>query len=684
MQKNSLNDFDIIVLGGSISASITALALTSAGLSVAVIDAGAHPRFALGESLLKPTVYWLRLLAARFNITALDVLANVEKINNEIASTSGVKKSFGFVKHLPHEKIIEDQWWSNIPLSYEEDVSEAHLFRQDTDAFLFNEAVKHCAHVCSGAQVIDIESDEHSISLLFNQSKFRAQYLIDCTSAQSFVAKKYALREEPARFKSDSRTIFTHMINVHPFDDCHVAPQPALDWHEGTLHHLLDDAWVWVIPFDNQARSKNPLVSVGVTFNCNRWPENDLSAEQEWQNLLEMYPALKCQFIDAKNVRPWISTGKLQYSSKHAVADRYCLLGQAYGGIDALYSRGLLNTMQSIYMVVNKIISAKNNNDFSIDNFKPIERLQDVTLEINDLLTHGSYCGFNSVLLTTWWLSIWTLVEQQSIAFVQHPLIFALRKRKASLDNNWSILDKQLAGGDCIANQQMLLGFLRSAVVVMDSYKNQQLTEAEVDRELTDLAGCMSGLGFNFPTYSRALKKIGFDSHARLFLQLEHNLVKVVEDIDRQLQFNRKLRIHPAIQCVIRLIAKSAVAAARSNKPTSPSLLVELSGEALQLQLKSIINTVITDEEKRARTLQQASLVKLIRFTEEEGLSNSLDTSAMICLLNHREANSKTRLYWQRPETGDMMFYIQSTYIQSPEATTHRACYISLDNDFVW
>lgn len=667
-QTDNEIDVDVIVLGGSISASITTLALSSEGASVVLIDTGQHPRFALGESILKPTVYWMRLLAARFNLPQLDVLANVEKINNEIATTSGVKKCFGFVKHQPGQHKARDQWWSNIPVSYEEDVSEAHLFRQDTDAYLFNEAIRACTRVIPGARIKDMEIDSNAVSLGVNQSRINAHYLVDCTSAKSLVADKFELRESPARFRTNSRSIFTHMVNVHPFDECNCAPQPALDWHEGTLHHLLDDAWVWVIPFDNQPRSTNPLVSVGVTFNCYRWPQNEQTAEQEWARLLDTYPALQRQFGDARPVRPWVSTGKLQYSSMQAFGDRYCLLGQSYGGIDALYSRGLLNTMQTIFLVVNKIITALADGDFSTERFKPIEDLQDGLLEINDLLAHGSYCGFGSPRLTTWWLSIWTLVEQQSLAHVQSPLDFALSKKAELATTDWADVDEHLGSGVCIANQLLLLNFLRSGVAIMDRYKKQELDETGVHRELVELSGPLLEIGYDFPTYSRLLKKLGFDPSARIFLQVEHELVLVVEDIDRCLRLEMKLRTTLAVKCIIRLIADTVVASARHAKKSADDAFssrlpidIDLGGEQLQTQLKKVVKKLVTDPNKCAHTLKTMSLIHSIKYSEEESCGfpdGNQAEETLDCLLRYSEGDRSTSLYAQTRTTDHIDLYL--------------------------
>lgn len=644
---------DVIILGGSMAASITALALTAQGLSVALVDSGQHPRFALGESLLKPTVYWMRLLAERFNVPQLNVLANVEKLGEKVAMSSGIKKSFGFVKHEPGENKVSEQWWANIPVSYEEDVSEAHLFRQDTDAWLFNEAVRECSAVIPGAKIENLEITSDGVLLDLADIHLQAQYIVDCTSAKSLVADKFNLREEPCRFKSRSRSIFTHMIGVVPFDECESAPQPALDWHEGTLHHLLDDAWVWVIPFDNQPGSRNPLVSIGVTYNSERWPQNDLTPEQEWDHLLETYPALKRQFGNAKPVRPWVSTGTLQYSSRQAFGDRYCLLGQSYGGIDALYSRGLLNTMQCIYLVVNKLLSNWDHPATLSQSFGPLKNLQDGLLEVNDLLTHGSYCASGSPLLTTWWLSIWTLVEQRSIAHVQPAFQAAIASKPDGAEVNWASVDAEFSNGTCIANQSLLLDFMRPAVELTEAFRRRETDENCVDKALTELAIPLRQIGFDPPRYSRLLKTFGFDQYARILLQTEQKLVGVVEQIDRNLCLNRSLRNHLGVKCVVRLISDALIAWAReANKSKTESCCHFGSTEdLLREQLGAISQKVIPDPAKRLSIQTALNCIHAVSYSEADGSVDPSDEN-MACLLQTTEPGKSTMVY-SKPITSE-------------------------------
>ena len=604
-------DVDVIVLGGSIAATSVALILSSSGLSVALVDKGVHPRFALGESLLKPTVLWMRLLAEKYAVPEFNVLANVEKISRNIAPTSGVKRCFGFVRHQAHQKHITDQWWSNLVVNYDDDIAEAHLFRQDTDAWFFWAAARRCQRVLTGASIDSLQVTADKVELQAGAHKLTAKYVVDCTGARSMLAEQFALREQPHRYRTASRSLFTHMINVAPFDQCGAVPQPAVNWHEGTLHHLLDDAWIWVIPFNNHRDSVNPLTSVGVTYYGDANCDNDLPAEAQWQSLLETYPALQAQFGGASTVRPWIKTGELQYSSRASTGERYCLLGAAYGGIDALFSRGLLNTMQSVYLVSEILIAAVRDNNFERARFEPIERLQRNLLDINDLLSYGFYCCGGDATLTSWWLSAWTLVEQQSNAHIDG----VLEACGAESGHEWQAATDAFAGGAAIAHEELLLPALESAADCMTLFRTQQQSAERTRAGLTDISIRLSPLGFNFPQYRNFLQKVGFNPQSRILLQVEYGIAAVLEDLDAGMNLNGQLRCNALAMCLVKLVSAQAVVAVREQGDPA-SIQVALSGDELAVKLTEAIQKWVPNVAKKHIALSLAGSIERLTYRE--------------------------------------------------------------------
>jgi FADH2 O2-dependent halogenase len=281
------------------------------------------------------------------------------------------------------------------------------------DAYLFHLAAKAGAHPRLATRIADVEIDPDTGVVLRTDKgeEFRASYVVDASGYRSPLSDTFALREEPTRARTHTRTLFTHMIGVQPYDNApsaqpHRKPSP---WHNGTLHHCFDGGWVWVIPFDNHPGARNPLCSVGLTLDPRKYPKNGASPEQEWADFLARFPEIAWQFTKAVAVRPWVSTGRLQYSAKQVVGERFCLTSHAAGFIDALYSRGMTNTTEVINALAWRLIEASRDGDWSTKRFEHVEALQQGLFDVHDDLVYSSFVGFSNYELWNAVNRVWQL-----------------------------------------------------------------------------------------------------------------------------------------------------------------------------------------------------------------------------------------------------------------------------------
>ncbi len=546
--------FDVIILGAGLTGSALGLVLARQGVRALLLDKAPHPRFALGESLLKPTVLWMRALAARYGVDELAVIANLNRVHSEIAPTSGVKKSFGFVRHQAGESRTTAQWWANIAVSYAEEVLEGHLFRQDTDAWLHAQAVAAGCTSMVTDTCTEIAGPDERVYLNTASGTVSAAFVVDCAGWSRSWSRAGALFETPSRLATNSRSLYTHMIGVRPFDDCAAAPAPALPWHQGTLHHILDGAWVWVIPFDNHPRSRNRLVSVGLNLDNRLHPAGNLSPAQEWQAALARYPALHAQFRDAQPVRPWVATGRLQVSAPRVVGERIALLGQAAGNVDALFSRGLLNAFQCLYLLADLLLGALREDDFASARFAPLERLHANLLAVHDGLVHGSYIGFRTTDLTHPWLALWSYVEQLSLAQVVPTLSALERDDQPALARARATLDV----GDCIVGQAAVLETLAGANAVMDAFALNEIDGHRTMEALSALTAPLAARGFDQTRFVQLTTQQVFSKTARRLLSVEHTLTAAIEIIDRHADFPVTLRSAVFVNALVRLLALRA------------------------------------------------------------------------------------------------------------------------------
>ncbi|MFF0861358.1 NAD(P)/FAD-dependent oxidoreductase [Nonomuraea sp. NPDC003560] len=388
--------YDVAILGSGMAGSMLAAVLARNGVEVLLVDQGTHPRFAVGESTIPYTSAMTRIIADRYRVPEIGALASFKGIQRHISRNSGIKQNFGFVYHREgRPQNPEEINQLKIPTALR---TESHLYRQDTDAYLFAVAVRHGAHPRPGTRIeeVDIDPDAGVELRAAGGERFRAKYVVDAGGFRSPLADRFDLRENPTRARHHSRSLFTHMIGVRPFD---AAPAAALHrqpspWHNGTLHHVFDGGWLWVIPFDNHPGSTNPLCSVGLTLDPRRFPQEEPDPQREFDGFLKRFPEIAWQFTDAVATRPWVSTGRLQYSAKRLVGDRFCLTSHAAGFIDALYSRGLTNTLDVVNALAWRLIAAAREDDWSTERFSYVETLQQGLFDVHDDLVYSSFVGF--------------------------------------------------------------------------------------------------------------------------------------------------------------------------------------------------------------------------------------------------------------------------------------------------
>lgn len=415
-------EYDVVILGSGLAGSVAAACLSKAGISVLMLDAGKHPRFAIGESTIPYTSILTSLISERYSVPEIAYLSDFDAIREQISANCGIKRNFGFVYHKPGQ--APDRLQANQFPIYPSGHAETHLFRADVDHWMVRVAQKYGAVLREETVAESVAVDDRAVRLgLSDGSVVSGKFLIDASGFRSPLAQQYGLREEPTRLRTHSRSVFTHMSGVLPFEDT-LAPAERYGnpspWSQGTLHHVFPGGWMWVIPFDNYSGATSDLCSVGISYDPRIHPKPDCDAAQEFDHFLADFPAVRAQFAQAHAVRPWVSTGRLQYSSKQTVGYRWCLTAHAAGFIDALFSRGLQNTMAIVHSLVWRVIDAVREDDFSVARMEYIQDLEQGLLDANDLLVANAYTSFCDWDLWNSWFRVWEVAQVLSTGQVAH------------------------------------------------------------------------------------------------------------------------------------------------------------------------------------------------------------------------------------------------------------------------
>lgn len=430
--------FDVIILGSGIGGSTLATILAKHQAKVLMIDKGTHPRFAIGEALTSHTEKLFLLLSYQYDIPEFNYLSSFHKINQNLQDCGcGYKRSFSFLYHQEGEEQAPQQriqWGTG---------HTSHLFRQEIDHFLVKTATKYGAKLLCETTVSDINIDKSGVVVkLAGGEEIQANYLVDASGYNSILAEKFNLREKPTRFKTHSRSIFTHLVGVKNADDClQEAHENITPFYQGTVHHIFDGGWIWVIPFNNHENSNNPVCSVGLNLDSRRFPKkNNLSPEQEFQDFISRFPTIQQQFANAKSVRKWITTDRLQYSSSSSVGERFYILPHAAGITDALFSVGIIQTLITISPLAALILQAINIKDFTTKNFIDLAQLQQDIFDYNDKIANCTYISFRNFNLMNAWLRVWVLQHMMSVAKLTSTQVLrlALENYRGCKNRDWS------------------------------------------------------------------------------------------------------------------------------------------------------------------------------------------------------------------------------------------------------
>lgn len=402
--------YDVAVVGSGLAGSCLAAILARHGHRTLLLEAGSHPRFAVGESVTPEFGARAALLAATYDVPELGWMKNFQLLRSRISANVGVKRNFTFLHHrdgVPHRSRETSQFETmTYPLG-----PDSHIYRADLDAWLTKVAAQYGAEVRERTSVQDVDVRDDGVTLDCGTERFEARFVVDGSGHRSVLASKLDLRAE-LDLATDTRSLFTHMEGVgsitaaRPSGDRLSVPSPP---DEGTLHHLFRGGWFWVIPFDNHKAAQNPLCSVGLTLDRGVYPDNALPAEEEFRAFVARFPTVAEQLRSARPARDWIKTGRIQYRSKRLAGDRWCLLPHAAHFVDPLFSSGMPLTLMGVHEVAGILLESLRTDTFSAARFATLEETSETNVRMQDRLVHGALQTFHSPALFNAWFRIWAL-----------------------------------------------------------------------------------------------------------------------------------------------------------------------------------------------------------------------------------------------------------------------------------
>ena len=180
---------DVVIIGSNLGGSLLANILRKNNISVVMLDPFTHPKFSIGEATTPDSSCKFKILSEKYDIPEINNLSNFNDLSSQVSSQCGVKKSFSFLYHKEGEVHCPSR--SHQFPSPDNGVlgPDCHFFRQDTDAYIYNSAIKYGAKFLK-ASVKDIIFSGAFVTVICDDFQVRCSYVFDASGRNSVLANK--------------------------------------------------------------------------------------------------------------------------------------------------------------------------------------------------------------------------------------------------------------------------------------------------------------------------------------------------------------------------------------------------------------------------------------------------------------------------------------------------------------
>jgi FADH2 O2-dependent halogenase len=347
--------FDVVVVGSGFAGSILARTLAASGRRVVLLERGRHPRFALGESSTPLAAIALERLAHRYDLPDLRALAAYGRWERELPGLRhGLKRGFTFLAHRPGRDLAPAADGSGrllVAASPSDAVADGHWLRADVDAFLVERAAAAGVDFRDGVELTSAVETADGVELrgshgdraLAKPLEVRAGFGVDASGGGRFLGRHLPIPDAaPTGNRVATSLLYGHFEGWTPLaevvDAAGLGPPGPYPDERAAVHHLLEEGWAYVLPFDGYERGGR--VSAGIEL---LGSGAALAGEPEsaLRRIVGRYPTLAAQLAGARAAHPVRFVPRLQYRLARAAGRRWLLLPHAYAFTSPMFSTGI-------------------------------------------------------------------------------------------------------------------------------------------------------------------------------------------------------------------------------------------------------------------------------------------------------------------------------------------------------